>query len=70
MTIIQFPSRAVEKPFACPIGVSLWLEYRRRNPNGLNLPPEDLMDCTDLELMTYVAHVDSCDDCNDVEMLR
>ena len=66
MKIIQFPSRAVEEPFACPIGVSPWLEYRKRNPDGLKAPPIDLQDCTDLELMSYVVHVDTCDDCNEV----
>jgi hypothetical protein len=66
MTIIKFPSRDVEEPFACPIGVSLWLEYRKRNPDGLKAPPVDLQDCTDLELMSYVVHVDTCDDCNEV----
>jgi hypothetical protein len=38
---------AAEKSFAAaPIGVSLWLEYRKRNPDGLMVPPEDLQDCT------------------------
>ena len=63
--IIQMPSRLVE-PSACPIGVAIWQEYRRRNPDGLKVPPVDLLDCTDLELMPYVVHVDSCDDCNEV----
>jgi hypothetical protein len=66
MTVIQFPSRAVEEPFACPIGVALWKEYRRRNPDGLKLPPVDLLDYTDPELAAYVTHVDTCDDCSEV----
>jgi hypothetical protein len=54
------------EPFACPIGLALWQEHRRRNPDGLKVPPVDLMDCTDPELMPYAEHVDSCDDCNEV----
>jgi hypothetical protein len=65
MTIIEFPSRD-EEPFACPIGVALWLEYRRRNPDGLKVPPADLMDCTDPELMAFAYHFETCDDCNEV----
>ena len=42
--LIQMPSR-YEEPFACPIGIALWEEYRRRNPGGLQVPPVDLMDC-------------------------
>ena len=54
---------AAEKSFAAaPIGVSLWLEYRKRNPDGLMAPPVDLQDCTDLELLPHVVHIDSCDD--------
>jgi hypothetical protein len=63
--LIQMPSKR-EEPFACPIGVTLWEEYRRRNTDGLKVPPVDLMDCTDPELMPYAEHVDSCDDCNEV----
>jgi hypothetical protein len=44
--LLQMPSRHGE-PFACPIGVALWQEYRRRNPDGLKVPPVDLKDCTD-----------------------
>jgi hypothetical protein len=47
MKILQMPSR-YEEPFACPAGIALWEEYRRRNPDGLKVPPIDLMDCTDL----------------------
>jgi hypothetical protein len=65
MKILQMPSR-YEEPFACRIGLALWQEYLRRNPDGLKVPPEDLLDCTDLELAAYVTHVDSCDDCNEV----
>jgi hypothetical protein len=65
MKILQMPSR-YEQPFACPVGIALWQEYRRRNPDGLKIPPVDLKDCTDPELMPYAEHVDSCDDCNEV----
>jgi hypothetical protein len=63
--LLQMPSRH-EEPFACPIGLALWQEYRRRNPDGLKVPPVDLLDCTDPELAAYVTHVDTCDDCNEV----
>jgi hypothetical protein len=55
-----------EEPFACPVGVALWEEYRRRNPDGLKVPPVDLVGCTDPDLMPYAEHVDTCDDCNEV----
>jgi hypothetical protein len=55
-----------EEPFACPVGIALWQEYRRSNPGGLKVPPLDTKDCTHPELMPYVTHVDSCDDCNEV----
>jgi hypothetical protein len=54
--IIQWPSK-VEEPIACTIGLALWQKYTRRNPDGLKMPPEDLMNCTDPELMPYVLHV-------------
>jgi hypothetical protein len=66
MTIIQFPSHAVAEPFVCPIGVALWQEYRRRNPKAPKVPPENLMEYTDPRMTAYVAHVNSCDDCNEV----
>jgi hypothetical protein len=65
MKILQMPSR-YEEPFACPVCIALWEEYRRRMPDGLKVPPIDLMDCTDPELQPYAEHVDSCDDCNEV----
>jgi hypothetical protein len=65
MRILQMPSR-YEEPFACPIGIALWEEYRRRNPNAPKVSPKDLMDCTDPEMAAYVAHVESCDDSNEV----
>jgi hypothetical protein len=52
--IIQFPFLD-EEPFACRIGIALWEEYRRRNPDWLKVPPVDLMDCTDPELMRYAG---------------
>jgi hypothetical protein len=63
--LLQMPSR-YEEPFACPVGMALWKEYRRRNPEAPKVPPEDLMGCTDAELMPYIMHVDTCDDCNEV----
>jgi hypothetical protein len=63
--LLQMPSR-YEEPFACPIGVALWEEYRRRTLDGRKVPPVDLKDCSDPELMPYIEHVDSCDDCNEV----
>jgi hypothetical protein len=65
MQILQMPSR-YEEPFACPIGIALWLEYRRRNPNAPNISPEDLKDYTDPRMAAYVAHVNSYENCNDV----
>jgi hypothetical protein len=37
--VLVTPSH-IEEPFACPIGVALWLEYRKRNPDALAVPPE------------------------------
>jgi hypothetical protein len=65
MMIIEYATRN-EKPFACPVGLAVWEEYRRRNPDGFTVPPEDLMDCTDPELMAFAYHVDTCGDCNEV----
>ena len=65
MKILQMPS-GYEEPFACPIGIAVWLEYRRRNPNAPKVPPEDLKNYTDPRMAAYVAHVNSCDDCNEV----
>jgi hypothetical protein len=33
-----------DEPFACPVGIALWEEYRSRNPDGLKVPLADLMD--------------------------
>jgi hypothetical protein len=66
MTVMQFPSRAVEEPFACSIGIALWQEYRKRNPDGLTIPPTDGRNVKDPELLSYVAHVDTFNDCNEV----
>jgi hypothetical protein len=44
------PSRN-EEPFACPIGVALWEEYRRRRPNGLTVLPVDGKDVKDRFLL-------------------
>jgi hypothetical protein len=63
--LLYMPSKR-EEPFACPIGEALWLEYRRRNPHAPKVPPEDLNDYTDPNMAAYVAHPNSCDDCNEV----
>ena len=34
MKILQMPSRS-EEPIACSVGIALWQEYRRYNPDGL-----------------------------------
>jgi hypothetical protein len=54
------------EPFACPIGIALWEEYRRHNPDGLKVPPTDGDGVTDPELFAYLDHSNSCDDCNEV----
>jgi hypothetical protein len=56
--------RASEEFIACPIGLALWEEYRRRNPHGLAVPPECPEDHPDPELAAYFDHVSNCDDCN------
>jgi hypothetical protein len=55
-----------DEPIACPIGLALWEEYRRRNPQGLKTPPQSPEDHPDPEPVAYFGHVDSCDDCNEV----
>jgi hypothetical protein len=66
MKIIQFPIRAVEEPFACPHWCVVMVGLPQAEPDGFMASPADLQDCTDLELIPYIAHVDSCDDCNEV----
>jgi hypothetical protein len=51
------------KRSGCPIGEALWLEYRRRNPNGVTFPPSQDCNTTDPELLAYLQHVDVCHDC-------
>ena len=51
---------------ACPVAEALWLEYRKRNPNGLTIPPADSRNNIDPELLPYLEHVDGCDDCKGV----
>jgi hypothetical protein len=58
--------RSIDEPIACPIGEALWLEYRKRNPNGLTLPHECPEDYPDPELAEYFTHVNGCDNCNEV----
>jgi hypothetical protein len=53
-------------PFACPIGIAIWEEYRRRNPDGLTVPPTDGRGIKDPELLPYLNHIDRCEDCNEV----
>jgi hypothetical protein len=65
MKILQMASR-YEEPFDRPVGMALWGRLRRPNPDGLKVPPVDLMDNTDPKLMLYAEHIDSCDDCNEV----
>jgi hypothetical protein len=59
------PSK-IEEPFACPIGEALWLEYRRRNPDGLTLPPACPENHHGPEMAEYFEHVNGCDYCNEV----
>jgi hypothetical protein len=53
-----------DEPFNCPVGETLWQEYRKRNPDGLKVPPVDRR-VTDLELLAYLRHRDSCNACNE-----
>lgn len=55
-----------DEPFACPVGVALWEEYLKGNPDGLQTPPANFMDYTDPELRAYAEHVNSCVDCKDL----
>jgi hypothetical protein len=55
-----------DEPFACPVGVALWREYRQRNPDGFKVPPAHKLGVTDPKLIPYFVHVESCDDCNEV----
>jgi hypothetical protein len=64
MVVVQ--SNGGDGPFACPIGEALWLEYRRRNPNGLTRRLLDDREITNPELLPYVQHVGGCDDCAEV----
>ena len=54
-----------DEPFDCPVGETLWHEYRKRNPDGLKVPPVDRRCVTDLELIGYIRHRDSCNACNE-----
>ncbi len=62
MTVVQVNG---DELYACPVGVTLWEEYRRLNPDAPRVPPEDMMDCNDPEMAAYVEHAESCDDCNE-----
>jgi hypothetical protein len=64
MTVVQMDG--TEKPFACPVGMALWSEYRRRNPNGFTLPPIDGVGMKDSELLPYLQHTWRCSDCKSV----
>jgi hypothetical protein len=52
--------------FACPVAEALWLEYRKRNPDGLAIPPTDSRNNLDPELFPYLEQVDGCDDREEV----
>lgn len=54
-----------DKLFNCPVGETLWQEYRRRNQDGLKVPPVDRRGVTDPELLSYIRHGDSCHICNE-----
>ena len=54
-----------DEPFNCTVGETLWQEYRKRNPDGLKVPPADKRCVTDAELLAYIRHGDSCQDCNE-----
>jgi hypothetical protein len=49
--------------FVCPIGEALWMEYRKRNPNGLTIPTPKSHNTIDPELLPYLRHVGGCNDC-------
>ncbi|NYF91567.1 hypothetical protein HDF08_003686 [Edaphobacter lichenicola] len=51
---------------ACPIGLALWEEYRRRNAHGVAVPPECPEDHPDQELAPYFDHVSTCENCNEI----
>jgi hypothetical protein len=56
----------MDEPFACQIGVALWEEYRKRNPDGLTVPPTDGRGLLDPELLTFLNHMDRCEDCKEI----
>ena len=58
-------SRTHDEPFDCPVGETLWQEYRKRNPDGLKVPPVERRCVTDPELLAYLRHRDSCNACNE-----
>jgi hypothetical protein len=43
----------IKSPSPSSWGEDLWQEYRRHNPDGLKVPPADLMDCPDPDRMSY-----------------
>jgi hypothetical protein len=50
MTVVEISS---SESFACPVAEALWLEYRKRNPDGLAIPPADSRNNIDPELLPY-----------------
>jgi hypothetical protein len=57
------------EPFACPIAVELWKQYRNTHPTAPATPPEnpaDMPDPMDPEADEYFLYASSCDDCNEV----
>jgi hypothetical protein len=63
MTVVEIKC---SESFACPVAKALWLEYRNRNPGGLTIPPTASLNNRDPELLPYLQHVNSCDDCKEV----
>jgi hypothetical protein len=63
MTVVEV---STDESFACPVAEELWLEYRKRNPDGLTIPPANSRNNIDPELLPYLEHVDGCDDCKEV----
>jgi hypothetical protein len=45
--------------FACPVGVALWEEYRKRNIDGLTVPPTDGRGIKDPDVLLAVRGIDS-----------
>lgn len=55
-----------EKPFACPKGIALWIQYRACDPDGFILPPEFTEGVFDENMAVYFDHRATCEDCNEI----